>query len=195
MRIGIDIDDVITDTSKEMMKYFELYGQNIDFENPLNSKVNILRGKFATDEVKQFVKKYGTEIAAKAECRENARETIEKLQQQQNEIFIITAREEPAMQDINRVTKEYLKDNNISFDELFMGIYDKKTFCRNNKIDVMIEDSIETCKDLIETRTIPLLFTTGINREFEILGVDTVKDWNQVYEKIQHLIKREQSER
>ena len=52
--LGFDIDDVITKTSETLLEAVEKYGEGIDFNNPLTSKKEILRGRAATQEVKDF---------------------------------------------------------------------------------------------------------------------------------------------
>jgi Uncharacterized conserved protein len=175
--IGIDIDDTTANTSQELFAYLDKYGENINFNNPLNNKLDIMRGKLSTDELKEFAKKYAKEIFKNAKIKQNATEVIDNLRSNGNKIYIITSRSNRTMgEDITNVTKRWLKENKVIYDELFMDVFYKKDFCIKNNIDVMLDDSIEICEELIDTNTRPILFTSTINKDINT-NVTRIDDW------------------
>lgn len=188
MKIGIDIDDVITQTSPVMLEYIEKYGKDIDFNNPITSKANILRGKFETDAAKEFIKEYGAEISAKEELNDGADKAISDLKHNGHEIHLITARSEEIIPDIEAVTIKYLSNMGIQYDQLHMGVFDKKQLCQELGIIIMVDDSTNTCESLADTTTIPILFTTEINARYDVGKIRRVKNWVELLNVIYKLI-------
>ena len=102
MRIGIDIDDTLTDINEELenaaLEYATKLGksQTKDISNLVDKNDgNIYQAKygFTYDELKYFLKDIQESITGKAVPRENAKETISKLRKAGNEIYIVTARD------------------------------------------------------------------------------------------------------
>ena len=96
MRIGIDIDDTLTDISEELenaaLEYATTLGKNQkkDIANIVDKNDgNVYQEKygFTYDELKYFLKDIQESITGKAIPRENAKETISKLRKAGNEIF------------------------------------------------------------------------------------------------------------
>ena len=71
MRIGIDIDDVITDTSLSMKKYIDKYDDNSDIHNYIEE---VMRGEMPTEEIKEFFKENSINIFKNAKVKINASE-------------------------------------------------------------------------------------------------------------------------
>ena len=90
MNIGIDIDDTICDTMKDIIpKICEYYNlDRLEFENNL-AKDNTIISKLAY--YKEFAKKYYPEVIPNLKVYEDAKKTIKKLKQN-NKIIFITAR-------------------------------------------------------------------------------------------------------
>ena len=188
MKIGIDIDDVITETSVALLKAIEEHGEGIDFNNPLTSKKEILRGKAATPEVKTFFREYGTEACSGLDLKEGADIVIRALKESGIEIHLITARDESLMQGITEATIKYLSEKEIPYDQLHIGIHNKKELCEKLGVTCLIDDSIDTCKSLLGSNIRPMLFTTPINEEFDAIGIQRVANWGELKEVIISLL-------
>ena len=59
MKIGIDIDDVITDTSMAMKKYIDKYDNNSDIHTHIEE---VMRGEMSIQEIKDFFTENGVRI-------------------------------------------------------------------------------------------------------------------------------------
>ena len=140
MRIGIDIDDVITDTSKAMEKYILKYDKNGEISNHLEE---IMRGEMPTQNIKNFFAKNALEIVKKAKLKNNVKEVLQKLFDEGNEIFIITSRGEIKIKGSEEATLEYFKSNNIKYTKILFNVFDKAKSCKENSINLMIDDSIK----------------------------------------------------
>ena len=94
MRIGIDIDGVLTDIEKWQLDY----GSKFFYEN--YGKEIIVFDKYETNEIfkvskeqdDEFWNKYFKDYSINIETRKFASEVIKKLKEKGNEIYIITAR-------------------------------------------------------------------------------------------------------
>ena len=180
MIIAFDIDDVITETSGPLIKTIEKYGKGIDFNDPRTSKKEILRGRAATPEVKEFLKKYGTRFCKRAKLKEGADIVIRELKDRGAKIYFITSRDEQLMSGVTQATKDYLDKKNIPYDQLYVGIHNKKELCENLGIKSLTDDSIDTCKSLVGSKTTPILFTTQVNEEFDAGNIKRVANWDEV---------------
>ena len=188
--LGFDIDDVITKTSETLLAAVEKYGEGIDYNNPLTSKKEILRGRAATPEVKVFFEKYGTDSLKRAELKEGANTVISNLKRRGVEIHLITARDESLMPGITQATIDYLAEKEIPYDGLHIGVHNKKELCEKLGIECLTDDSIDTCRSLVGSLIKPILFTTEVNAEFDAEGIQRVADWKELSEVIRSLIKK-----
>ena len=194
IKLAFDIDDVITKTSEILLEAVEKYGKGIDFNNPLTSKKEILRGRAATPEVKAFFWKYGTEACKTVELKERADIVIRELKRRGVPIYLITARDESLMPDITQATIDYLAEKDIPYNELHVGVHNKKELCEALGITCLTDDSIDTCKSLVGSRTKPILFTTQVNTEFDASEIQRVANWEEVERVIIDLLEKEKEQ-
>lgn len=90
MKIGIDIDDVIVDTSLTLKKHF------LEFEGSIKLIpyiVEIMRGE-VPEVAKEFIEKNIVKILSLVTLKENSVNIINKLIEEGNQIYIITSRGE-----------------------------------------------------------------------------------------------------
>ena len=135
MRIGIDIDDTLTNVKDELIKAGEKYarslGKNIKINKNFEDKNNNGNKwqemfQFNYEELKYFLKDIQESITNKAKPRENVVEVINKLKNDKNEIIIITARDSEFHDDPYKYSKDWLDKNNIYFDKLVVNARNKK---------------------------------------------------------------------
>ena len=119
----------------------------------------------------------------------NASKVIRKLKEEGNEIIFITARLLNIKNcDTEGITVKTLKDNKIPYNQLIINASDKLKFCKDNDIQIFIEDSYETCKQLEENGIKTFLMTTKMNENIDVGSIERVSDWNEVYEKVEVFI-------
>lgn len=159
MRIGIDIDDTITNTTEMMMKYINKSGIAIDSsEDYCNFKVEQL------DKYRDLLEKYIEPVLTNVSVKKDCVSVISKLKEEGNTIYIITARSNRYSDNIYNITVDYLNKNNIIYDKLLFGYENKRDVCLKEKIDYMIDDNINVYDSLVGTSTKPILFSKGNNR-------------------------------
>ena len=182
MNIGIDIDGVIADIEPYV---FEC-GAKLLYEKG-RSLENINKERYETYEIygwdrhdeHEFWDRYMIEYYKNAPTRIYAAEIIRKLKEQGHNIYIITARgisEKDIYSYLKDITKEWLKENEIYYDELFFE-KDKKKIIQEYNIDLMIEDYAENIKKLENDCDI-LVFDCIYNKE--ITNHKRVNSWYEI---------------
>lgn len=197
MKIGIDIDDTTVITVKSMVKYADLYDTQILGKNGTNGNLGLIQNRYYLkvlygwdDKTKfDFFDKYYKNVLEECIVMPNASKVIRKLKEEGNEIIFITARLLNIKNcDTEGITVKTLKDNKIPYNQLIINASDKLKFCKDNDIQIFIEDSYETCKQLEENGIKTFLMTTKMNENIDVGSIERVSDWNEVYEKVEVFI-------
>ena len=196
MVIGIDIDDTTVVTVESMVKYGDKYDTEVLNREAKKDNLGRIKDRYYmnalygwTEEEKfAFFDMYYKNVLEECYPLPNASEIINKLKQEENEIIFITARLTNIKNcETENITKETFRKYNIPYDKLIMNVDDKLKFCKENGVEVFIEDSYETCKSLQENGIKAYLMTTKMNRNIVDEKIERVSSWNEVYEKITNL--------
>ncbi len=163
MRIGIDIDDTLVNTSDSFDEIVKKY--NINFSKKF-------KDNWTEDEMKFIFTNYLKETLVNAKLKENAKEVLEYLSSLGHELIVITARTEAHCSGIEVFTKKFMKENDIKINEFYFGEYKKSEIAKKIKIDVMIDDNYDVYNNMI---------IDGIDC---ILYGDKIKNWKDVLEYI-----------
>lgn len=196
MRIGIDIDDTTFLTVKSMLKYADLYQEELSGK-PLNRDsfgmitnryyLNVLYG-WDNDTKFRFFDKYYKNVLEEYTMLDDANKIINKLKDEGNSIHFITAR---LMNidgcDAEDITRNSLRKFNIKYDSLDLHVRDKLSFMMDNNIDILIEDSYETCRKLKDNGIKAILMTTKMNKNIDAGNIPRVNNWNEIYELIKSM--------
>lgn len=184
MNIGIDIDDVITNTSGMFKEYFEKYGKEYFEESEMEDNLKyIMRGNFVNDKIKKFMLRYITEMLEKVAIKENVIEVLTRLKENGNNIILITTRGSRIFNGAEEMTKLYLKENKIPYDNIIFNAYDKYLSIKENKINLMVDDSVEICESLNSKGVKVYLFTTDVNKD-DKTNIQRISDWIDLEDKI-----------
>lgn len=194
MNIGIDIDDTIAFTSKSMIKYADLYDKNILGKSGINGNFGLITNRYYLstlygwdDKTKQdFFNLYYKNILEECEIMPHVIDSINSLKAENNNIYFITAR---LMKIDNCDTVDITKNtlNDIKYDELIIES-DKLKICKEKNIDIFVEDSYDTCKELQLNGIKTYLMTTKMNERIEDEEIERVKSWDELYLKINNYI-------
>ena len=190
MRIGIDIDNTITDIQEQLNQAAYDYAirlgkdinKNIEVEDSKNDG-NIYKKKynFTYEELKYFLGNIQEEITNNAVPRENAVEVIRKLKEEQNEIYIITARDNEFHDDPYMLSKNWLDKNQIVYNKLIVNARNKDIVCKEEKIDIFIDDQLGNCLKVANIEIETIRFTSEKEKYDNIVNISS---WNDVYEYI-----------
>ena len=202
MRIGIDIDNVISDMAGTMLEEYLNHDKELRNTGVVNDKARIRFGMFdwTKEEEEDFYYSNIEKIAAKFKLIPNSKETIDKLKNDGHEIYIITGRDNGEYKEPLELTVNWLRKHEIYYDKLILtDAYDshaKTVECQKHNIDIMIDDNIATCLD-VQKHGIPVLvMNTRTNMTDD--KTDRVNNWDEIYEKISYMqtfcIRREDNE-
>jgi uncharacterized HAD superfamily protein len=196
MKIGIDIDDTTFLTVKSMLKYGDIFEEEMSGV-PLNrDSFGMIKNRYYLkalygwdDETKfAFFRKYYKNVLEECTLLPNADKVIQKLKEEGDTIHFITAR---LMNiegcDTEKITRESLEKFNIPYDYLDLHVSDKVKFFKENNIDLCIEDSFETCRQMLDNGIKAILMTTKMNEQIEDKDIIRVNTWDEIYAKIQKM--------
>lgn len=196
MIIGIDIDDTTVVTVESMVKYGDKYDTEVLGREAKKDNLGKIKDRYYmsalygwTEEVKfEFFDMYYKNVLEECYPLPNASEIINKLKQEGHQIIFITARLTNIKDcDTENITKSTFEKYNIPYDKLIMNVDNKLEFCKQNGVEVFIEDSYETCKNLQENGIKAYLMTTKMNRNINDETIERVTSWDEVYEKISEM--------
>ena len=193
MRIGIDIDDTMTNIKDKLnaaaMQYAKSLNKdvkNIDYNIvDVYNNGNIYQKlfNFNYEELKYFLGTIQEEITDNAIPRENCVEVINKLHNDGNGIYIITARDKEFHEYPYLQSKEWLEKNLIYYDKLIVNARDKGKVCIENNIDLLIDDSISNCLNVDNLGIDTIIIGNKNDR-----GIKNINNWQEIYEYIKKII-------
>jgi hypothetical protein len=186
VRIGIDIDNVISNFDEMLLETYLIHDKELRNTGIINPNAKYIRtGMFdwSNEEELSFYKDNIECIAKKLKVKEKAKEYIDRLHNDGHFIYIITGRDNGEYSEPYNMTKKWLDENNIYYDNLILtDAYDmhaKSLECLKNDIDIMIDDSVRICSDLITSGITTILMDTPYNRK---INIKRVKNWEEFYE-------------
>ncbi len=186
MRIGIDIDNVISNFNDVLLKEYLKHDKELRNTGIIdNSPYYITKGMFdwSQEENDDFYYANIQRIAKSLKPLRNAKQTIDKLKQDGNEIYIISSRDNGEYINPYEMTVEWLEKYDIKYDKLILtDKYQKWPVCKEYKIDIMIEDSIRNCEDIENNGVKCFIMDTRYNKDET--RFERVKNWREIYSKI-----------
>ncbi len=186
MRIGIDIDGVLTDIEQWQLdvggKFFSKFNKGVANKDgyEITEIFNV------SDELdNQFWNEYLYEYVTKEPSRKYASEVIKKLKEDGNEIYIVTARyltdrNTEDGEKMRKIVVNWLAEQKIYYDEIIFSPEDKKENCKKYNIDIMIEDKVDNINKI--SSIIPVIcFHAGYNKECKGKNIYRVYNWYDIY--------------
>lgn len=179
MRIGIDIDDTITDTWKYMIP---IYSKVFSKEPTILEKsppyyYSIADSNISVDEYFEKMRPYYIENIMNVPLKPHAKEVINELYNQGHTIILITARGK-LYDNPDEVTKAYLTKQGIKYHKLITRASKKDYVCLSEKIDLFIDDSIKHCKSVTNAGIKVLMPDNSYNHEED--KYEHFTDWKEV---------------
>ncbi len=177
MRIGIDIDDTITKTHEYVIY---LKKKHLPEYNPY---------ELLPDEIfKSFIDKYERDIHQNVELKNGVKEALDYIHEKGHKIIILSSRgsfyktitEDTAYQD----SYDYFIKNKLHFDKLYTNLKEKTEICKENKIDLFIDDNIKVCQSVEDAgiRVIKMFREDDKESDFEI-----AKNWQDIIKIIKEM--------
>ena len=193
MRIGIDIDGVLTNIEEFVMNYVTKYCVENNIEYSISDSNYDYCKTFGISKETEidFWKQYLEDYAVNEKVRPFATEIIEKLRDEGNEIYIITARwltnrDDSIGNKMREIVKKWLYENGISYDKLIFSQASQERKSQEileNKIDLMIEDNPDNIKEL--ANFVPVIcYHAEYNKSCIGNKIIRCYSWYDIYSKI-----------
>lgn len=196
MRIGIDIDGVLTNLEQFVIDYISKYcvENNIKYcigkSNYDYCKTFNIDKEIENDFWKDYLEYYGKN----EKIRPFAAEVIQKLKEEGHDIYIITARwftnrDDEIGKRMREIVKNWLYENKVSYDKLIFSKASnegKSEEIIEYKIDLMIEDNPNNINEL--SSIIPVIcYNAEYNKECIGEKITRCYSWYDIYNKICNL--------
>ena len=189
MNIGIDIDGVLTDLEKAIIDF----GTKMSVEEKWPIKIDVSKYwevealEWTQEQADKFWNKYLVEYVVESKPRMFSEEIIEMLKKEENNIYIITARNEYGMPPeyygkMQELTREWLKNQDIKYDKLIFARDSEKLHqCIENNVEIMIEDSPNNIEDISKKIKV-IKFDCQYNKQVNGENIITAYSWYHIYD-------------
>ena len=173
MIIGVDIDNVIADTEKELRRLIrEKMGLVLAREDITSYTLEGVRGLTRDDLDGIFEEFKDGGIFLGLDVIEGARETLERLAVR-HRVVLVTSRP----RTVEDKTLEWLERERIPFHELHFAT---ETKVNGIPYELFLEDQDNFARELAEAGTFVLLFDAPWNRRLEHENISRVYTWSDV---------------
>lgn len=154
MRIGIDIDDTVVNTTESFFSVMKKH--NINEE--------LYYRKFMDPERLDFLHKYYDEIILNTNLKYNVVEVLNELNRLGHKIFVITARNyEFGKYSVSNVF-DLIEKYKLPIEEVYYDEQEKYDAFKKLKLDLMIDDSEYVC-DLLKKNNINYLMFDSLSNK------------------------------
>lgn len=182
MNIGFDIDDTITNSSDVFIKYAKEYNYLKKITHLIDKDKLDQRQAFGWNENNkiEFKKLYLKKVLNETVPNKDVINVLAYLKNKGYKIFLISARNDEEIFDMYNFTRKWLSINKITYDKLVVNANDKLAICRENKIELFVDDNINTCRNIYnQSRIKVLLYTTRYNKQIKTECV-RVNNWKEI---------------
>ena len=194
MRIGVDIDNVLSNFNDILLNKYIEHDKSINGKGIVNQDVYI-RDMFNWN--KEYEEKFYKEnidyFASLFEPIEGCSKYVKLLKEEGNIIYIISGRDNGEYSNPYKMTIDWLKKYDIVYDKLFLvdayNSHSKTEICLEYNIDVMIEDKVDNINK-ISSRIPVICFHAGYNKN--CIGDNIIRcySWYDIYSKINKMVQK-----
>ncbi len=193
MKIGLDLDDVIADCLEAFLRWYNhKTGKNFLREQFKENDWWLVFGITGDELIKSMNNEFHEKIKIEdLKPIQGALESINYLLEKGDELFIITARPEKFKKKVEAWIKYHLKTDKIKV--VHSGMYNhadsKADVCKKLKIDVFVEDFVDTALACAEKGIKVLLFNQNWNQNLKHENIVRVRGWKELIQEVDKLRK------
>lgn len=188
LKIGIDIDDTICDTNELIVIEADKYDKEVlggtGIKDPLAYDFQKMMG-WGPDGKGKFFSDRFEYIMTNTSLKPMAKEIINKLYDEGNEIIFISCRKDKYLKDPYKLTYDFLMKNGIKFNKLYVNAGEKTDESAENNLDLFIDDMPHNCEDVESTGAKVLLYDSIYNKDEN--RFKRVSNWNEIYNFIHNM--------
>lgn len=190
MNIGIDIDDTISETFETLLPYAQKYTiddlkrtSKIELDtNSVDHLYIVHMNGWGEEEAINFWSKYYGEILSNLNIKKFASDVIKKLKDEGHKIYLITARWDMPNDNIKEITKKWLEEKEVEYDELIINASDKAKLVKEKEIDLFIDDSFKNCKSIVDNTDAKVyMMSSRVNENLNDERIRRVFSWPEIY--------------
>lgn len=190
MKIGIDLDGVVIDSETTFRTYEEIFDIDVLKGNNLINKEEPkfqARYNWTNEQEKEFIEKYFLTVSKESNLMSGFIGIYNLLKEQGHEFVVITARG-GFIKEMKDDAIRLLGENNIKFDKYYWNVEDKLEICKNEKVDIMIDDDWKIIKRLADNQVKTLYFRdTNLMELEENDYIKEVNNWGEIYRYIKKI--------
>ncbi len=190
MKIGIDLDGVVIDSETTFRTYEEIYDIDTLKDNNLINKEEPkfqARYNWTNEQEKEFIEKYFLKVSKESNLMSGFIGVYNLLKDQNHEFVVITARG-GFVKKMKDDAIRLLEENNINFDKYYWQVDDKLEICKNENVDIMIDDDWRIVKKLADNSIKTLYFRdTNLVKLEENEYIKEVNNWGEIYRYIKEI--------
>ena len=184
MKIGIDLDGVVIDSETTFRTYEEIFDIDVLKGNHLINKEEPkfqARYNWTNEQEKEFIEKYFLIVSKESNLMSGFIGIYNLLKEQGHEFVVITARG-GFVKKMKDDAIRLLEEKNIKFDKYYWNVDDKLEICKNEKVDIMIDDDWKIIKRLADNEVKTLYFRdTNLMKLEENEYIKEVNNWGDIY--------------
>ena len=192
MKIGIDLDGVVIDSETTFRTYEEIFDIDVLKGNHLINKEEPkfqARYNWTNEQEKEFIEKYFLIVSKESNLMSGFIGIYNLLKEQGHEFVVITARG-GFVKEMQDDAIRLLEEKNIKFDKYYWNVDDKLEICKNEKVDIMIDDDWKIIKRLADNEVKTLYFRdTNLMKLEENKYIKEVNNWGEIYRYIKEMKK------
>ena len=192
MKIGIDLDGVVIDSETTFRTYEEIFDIDVlKGNNLINKKEPKFQARYnwTNEQEKEFIEKYFLIVSKESNLMSGFIGIYNLLKEQGHEFVVITARG-GFVKEMKDDAIRLLEEKNIKFDKYYWNVDDKLEICKNEKVDIMIDDDWKIIKRLADNEVKTLYFRdTNLMKLEENKYIKEVNNWGEIYRYIKEMKK------
>ena len=179
MNIGIDFDGVLFDTESIYRALSQIYNLKIKGNMIQPEKIRFQeRFDWSIQQNQCFINSVIIDVQKVGLVMPLAKQIIKALSKNHN-VYAITGRGVTLPEEIE-VTEQRLKEENIEFKKVVYSASDKLGYCKDLKIDLMIDDLYSTVINLANNGIKCLYYRDNINDNYNHPNITVVRDWGDI---------------
>lgn len=187
MKIGIDLDGVVIDSETTFRTYEEIFDiDTLKGNNLINRKEPKFQARYnwTQEQEKEFIEKYFLTVSKESNLMSGFIGVYNLLKKQGHKFIVITARG-GFVKEMKEDAIRILEKNKIEFDKYYWKIDDKLGVCKEENIDIMIDDDWKIIKKLADNHIKTLYFRdTNLVKLKENEYIKEVNNWGDIYRMI-----------
>ncbi|MDP3443902.1 MAG: hypothetical protein Q8T08_13675 [Ignavibacteria bacterium] len=187
MRIGLDIDNVITNFDEVVLAEFLKEDKNKRNTGIVNKNATwISKGMFdwSKDEIDNFFIDNMERMSNILKPLDGAKIYMDRLISDGHELFLISNRPNKHYRNPKEITSNWLRNYDINYTKLIISRTSNKSMeCIDNKIDVMVDDIIDNCLQLSLANIRCILMSTKYTDGY-CDGLEVAYGWLDLYDKL-----------